>query len=93
MIVIYISATDKFIEVIIIQEIKEILETANMAKHIPVVFTSEHDSNQLRFNFLFFIVRQLGLPFLENEIKTLSIPDVNGLTNTPIGSITFSLYG
>ncbi|XP_057314559.1 bactericidal permeability-increasing protein-like [Hydractinia symbiolongicarpus] len=36
-------------------------------------------------------VRQLGIPFLEKEIGTLSIPDVLGETNTPVGTISYGL--
>jgi len=36
-------------------------------------------------------VRKLGIPFLENEIKSLDIPDVKGTTSTPIGAVLYGL--
>ena len=40
---------------------------------------------------LLFTVRQVGIPILEQQLASVTIPDISGSAGTPIGSIDYDL--
>ncbi|XP_004207962.1 bactericidal permeability-increasing protein [Hydra vulgaris] len=57
----------------------------SVASCFPIDILNNSTQNGLDY------VRKLGVPFIEKELLSLSIPDVKGTAKTPVGSISYEI--